>query len=323
MSDNNYYISKPSAQELPTIDDRYAFIYVDRCHINVDGGSLFLTRGEGSFKIPSAILAALIIGPGSSITSAAMKLLNQSSVPIIGSDENEGRMYSFANSMCSNAKYAIQQARVVSDSSLRLKSAKEMYRIRFSDDFSKYDSLNRLRGMEGVRMKSLYKKYADMYNVPWNGRISCVDEMDYDDYLNMAITTGNQVLYSVMTAVVLAVGAVPSLGVIHNGASISFVLDIADLYKAESSIKISFENYDKLYVADDKWERDNIIRTAMRTCIHENRIIQRAVKDIRAALLIDNPFIDNFDFIEPNEIGLWNSDGKILEFNKNYGWSLK
>jgi CRISPR-associated protein Cas1 len=42
-------------------------------------------------------------------------------------------------------------------------------------------------------------------------------------------------------AVIVALGLAPGLGFVHAGHALSFVFDIADLYKAEISIPIAFD----------------------------------------------------------------------------------
>ena len=177
----SHVIGKQPIKNIPVSDDRLSFIYLERCIINIDGGSLLCNRDNISIRIPVNSLITLILGPGANITHAAMKLIGSSgcSVNWMGSDQT--RFYAYGRSLSTNARYAIKQAEIVSHPTKRLKAAKIMYSMRFNGDFMKYDSLNRLRGAEGARMKALYSMYAEQYGIEWNGRISEWD--DIPDYV--------------------------------------------------------------------------------------------------------------------------------------------
>lgn len=50
---------------------------------------------------------------------------------------------------------------------------RKMYQLRFPEENSSKMTLQQLRGREGSRVRSVYRKYAKEYDVKWNGR-------DYD-----------------------------------------------------------------------------------------------------------------------------------------------
>lgn len=61
------------------------------------------------------------------------------------------------------------------------------------------------------------------------------------DPINRALSAAHACLYAACHAAVVGVGASPALGFVHTGGAMSFVLDIADLYKAELSIPVAFD----------------------------------------------------------------------------------
>ncbi len=73
-------------------------------------------------------------------------------------------------------------------------------------------------------------------------------------------------------------GASPGLGFVHTGAATSFVMDIADLYKAEYTIPLAFDLAARGLVQ----ERD--ARTALRDRIAENRLLGTIVRDVKTLL---------------------------------------
>lgn len=265
----SHVIGKQPIKNIPVSDDRLSFIYLERCIINIDGGSLLCNRDNISIRIPVNSLITLILGPGANITHAAMKLIGNSGCSVNWMGSNQTRFYAYGRSLSTNARYAIKQAEIVSHPTKRLKAAKIMYSMRFNGDFSKYDSLNRLRGAEGARMKTLYSMYAEQYGIEWHGRIAEWD--DIPDYVNKALTTCNQILYDIEMSIILGLGAVPQLGIIHNGESIAFALDVADVFKSHTSIPVAFEigseyinynNSDEYFVSMKSFDKD--VRTLMR-----------------------------------------------------------
>ena len=61
------------------------------------------------------------------------------------------------------------------------------------------------------------------------------------DAPNLALNVLNTCLYGVVEAAVNATGMSPALGCIHHGSRLSFVLDIADLYKTPIAVPLAFE----------------------------------------------------------------------------------
>ena len=102
------------------------------------------------------------------------------------------------------------------------------------------DDLDTLRGIEGSRVKVIYKLMADKYEIAWNGR-------HYDRADPMAADIPNQALNHAATAVqaaaaiaVQCLAALPPLGFIHEDSGQSFVLDIADLFRESATLHIAF-----------------------------------------------------------------------------------
>jgi CRISPR-associated protein Cas1 len=103
-----------------------------------------------------------------------------------------------------------------------------MYAFRFGEVLPHRD-IAVLRGIEGGRVKTLYRLTAEKYGLPWKGR-------RYDRQNPIAADVPNQALNHVATFVeaaadiaVAAVGGLPPLGFIHEDSSNAFVLDVADL----------------------------------------------------------------------------------------------
>lgn len=94
------------------------------------------------------------------------------------------------------------------------------------------------------------------------------------DDVNRLLSAGHACLYGIAHAAIVGLGASPALGFVHAGGATSFVLDIADLYKAEYTIPLAFE----LAAAGRTEERD--VRLAFRDRIANGRLMGRIVRDV-------------------------------------------
>src|SRR5699024_4667304 len=95
-------------------------------------------------------------------------------------------------------------------------------------------------------------------------------EASMDD-INRALSAAHACLYGLVFAAVTGLGASPGLGFIHTGSARSFVLDIADLYKAEYTIPLAFD-----VVAEGmRDERD--VRLAFRDQVADGHLLQKMI----------------------------------------------
>ena len=77
----------------------------------------------------------------------------------------------------------------------------------------------------------------------------------------------------------MSAGYSPALGFIHTGKMLSFVYDIADLYKAELTIPVAFR-----VVAAGTESLETRVRYACRDSFRAARLLHRIVPDIDTAL---------------------------------------
>lgn len=132
------------------------------------------------------------------------------------------------------------------------------------------------------------------------------------------MTTCNQILYDIEIPIILGLGAVPQLGIIHNGESIAFALDVADVFKSYTSIPVAFEigseyisynNSDEYYdISMKSFDRD--VRTLMRKAITDNNVVPGSIECIQDVLMLDDdsPEIEWMD----DNTGLWDSSTEII-----------
>jgi CRISPR-associated protein Cas1 len=80
-------------QDLHRIEDRLSTLYVERCHIDRDDNAVVLVNRERTVRVPAALVATVLIGPGTRITSGAVRLLADSGTAICWVGERGVRMY--------------------------------------------------------------------------------------------------------------------------------------------------------------------------------------------------------------------------------------
>ena len=94
--------------------------------------------------------------------------------------------------------------------------------------------------MEGLRVRKAYVAIATEYGIHWEGR-----NYDQDDWFeatptNRALSAANACLYGVCHAAIVSAGYSAALGFVHTGKMLSFVYDVADLYKTETTVPVAF-----------------------------------------------------------------------------------
>ena len=160
-------------------------------------------------------------------------------------------------------------------------------------------------------MRELYKLLAKMYNLAWKGRSYRIEDWDASDDLNKALSAANTCLYGLCNAAIVSLGYSPGLGFIHTGKLMSFVYDVADLYKAETTIPVAFEIASQPRA--NPIEREARVR--LRRVLHEKRILKRIAKDI--ADLFDVQTMEDINRIDAGE--LWNGVDERIQGGKFHG----
>jgi len=206
----------------------------------------------------------------------------------------------FQNKDGDRAAALLRQARLVSDEALRLEVVKRMYRMRFRERLPAGLTVQQLRGREGIRVREAYARASRDSGVPWTGRSYDRKDWRSTDPVNRALSAANSCLYGICHAAILSVGYSPALGFIHTGKQLSFVYDIADLYKVELTIPLAFR-----MAAGDSKELERQVRLQCRDVFRESRLIQRIIPDIRQALgegAGDEEFVPDEDPALPTDL---------------------
>lgn len=225
--------------------DRHGLVWLDRGRLEVENGCLrFVTAGggeltAGDYQIPHQSLSIILLGPGSSVTHDALRLLARHGCALAAIGEGAVRFYTAPPLMPDTSSLAREQVRLWSDPKSRMEVARAMYAIRFGE-IVRTRNIEVLRGQEGARIKRSYQLSAERYGIIWKGRNYDRDNPSKGDVPNQAINHAASAMRAAACVAVASVGAIPQLGFVHEDSGQSFVLDIADLYRHDVTLDIAF-----------------------------------------------------------------------------------
>lgn len=265
--------------ELAKVRDRLSYVYAEHCRVDREDQAIALWSDDGLTPVPAASLSVLMLGPGTVITHAAVKVLADNACLVVWCGEENIRYYAFGTGGTHSTARLMRQARCVVDPERRLEVCRRMYAMRFEELPRADFTIEQLRGMEGARVRRIYAEWSERTGVPWHGRQYDRGNWSAADLPNRALSAANACLYGLCHAAVVAAGYHPGLGFIHTGTERAFVLDIADLYKHEISVPIAFQ-----VAAAAPPQPERAARLACRDRFRETKLLQRIVPDIERVL---------------------------------------
>ncbi|MUN54871.1 type I-E CRISPR-associated endonuclease Cas1 [Kocuria koreensis] len=304
---------RPSPRSsLGRASDRISFLYVQRATVHRDQNAITFQDESGVFNVPSAMIQVLLLGPGTRITHAGMSLLSESGTSVVWGGGGGVRCYAHARPLSGNTRLLQEQARLVSSTRSRLAVAKKMYSMRFPDEEVKHLTMQQLRGREGSRVRRIYREASEQYGVCWKRRVYKTGDFEASDEINQALTAAHQCLYGIVHAVIVALGLSPGLGFVHTGHENSFVHDVADLYKAETTIPLAFR-----ITAENPDDVASRVRHAVREQITSQAFMERCVRDIHQLILPRNRTEEDLS----SRVALWDPHQGFVEGGINQeGW---
>lgn len=291
-----------SAIEVGRLSDRLSFLYIEHAIVDRDSNAVTIWRADGIASVPAAMLAALLLGPGTRISQAAVALLAGSGCSIAWTGEEGVRLYAGAVTAAVSSGLLQRQAALASGQRSRLAVARAMYGMRFPGEELSGLTMQQLRGREGARVRAGYREHAARAGIEWKGRSYNPSDWAGSDTVNQCLSSANAALYGICHAAVLHLGCSPGLGFVHAGRQLSFVYDVADLYKAEITIPAAFQ-----VAATGGGDLGGRVRRKVRDKIAEARLLPRIAADIR--MLLGAPAAEPAAETGPAE--LWDGAGTV------------
>ena len=269
----------PPLKPIP-IKDRLSILFVEKGQIDVLDGAFVVVDITGvRTHIPVGGVACLMLEPGTRVSHAAAALAARVGTLLVWVGEAGVRLYASGQPGGARSDRLLYQAQLALDETLRLKVVRKMYELRFSEKPPERRSVDQLRGIEGARVKQMYKLMAQQYRVDWNARNYDIGQWDAADVPNRCLSAATACLYGVTEAAVLAAGYAPAVGFIHTGKPLSFVYDIADLFKFETVVPVAFK-----VAATKPRELEREVRLKCRDVFRQSRLLEHIIPTIEEVL---------------------------------------
>lgn len=82
-----------SFQALPRVSDGWTFLYAKHCKVDQELNAITLHDAHGRIPVPVSAITTLMLGPGTSVTHAAMLALAENGCGVIWTGEGGVRLY--------------------------------------------------------------------------------------------------------------------------------------------------------------------------------------------------------------------------------------
>lgn len=262
------------------IKERLSVVFVEKGHLDVlDGAFVVVDKSGVRTHLPVGGVACLMLEPGTRVSHTACALAARVGTLLVWVGEAGVRLYSSGQPGGARADRLLYQAKLALDEGLRLKVVRKMYALRFGEEPPARRSVEQLRGIEGARVRRLYQLLAQQYGVEWKARNYDTSEWDKGDLPNRCLSSATACLYGVTEAAVLAAGYAPAVGFIHTGKPLSFVYDIADLFKFDTVVPAAFK-----VAASQPRNAEQQVRLACRDIFRQSRLLERIIPTIEEIL---------------------------------------
>jgi CRISPR-associated protein Cas1 len=261
--------------------DRASIVFVERGQVDVLDGAFVVVDATGiRTHIPVGGLACVMLEPGTRISHAAVGLAARAGTLLVWCGEAGVRLYASGQPGGARADRLLHQARLALDPDHRLAVVRKMFAMRFGEPAPERRSVDQLRGIEGARVKALYAGFAARSRVAWRGRRYDVGDFDVSDLPNKCLSAATSCLYGLGEAAVLAAGYAPAIGFLHTGKPLSFVYDVADVYKFETVVPLAFEIAGKAARGKLEGPVEGHVRRACRDAFRRSDLLGRLIPGI-------------------------------------------
>lgn len=262
------------------VSERISIVYLDKGILEQDGHAVVLRQDDRLTAIPVGITAVLMLGPGVTVTHAAIKLCAEEGALLLWTGEQGVRTYAAGNPR-GRPEALLTQAALRNDTKLHLRVARKLFEQMFNELPPPRFSVEQIRGLEGSKVRKWYSDKAGEIGVAWTGK-----RTDLSCPVNRALAGCNAALYGLSEAVILALGYSPSIGFVHSGDPRSFVFDLADAIKFHSVAPLAFDLASKHGGA----LREAEVRLACRDLFYQQKTANHLVEILESLLDAD---VDN------------------------------
>lgn len=269
--------------------DRHGLVWLERGELCVVDGCLNFMVGKDTLtphidQIPHQAVSMILLGPGSSVTHDALRLLARHGTLMAAVGQDGVRTYTAPPLLPDRSDIARRQAELWGSPRRRVSVARHMYALRLGEVLPHRD-LDTLRGIEGARVKTIYRLMAEKYGIEWKGRHYDRAKPEATDIPNQAINHAATAVQAAAAIAVQAVAAIPQIGFIHEDSGQSFILDIADLYRDTITLHIAFTAAKK--AKSDDTTIDRLVRREAATVFRKQNVIPSMIDSIKKVIRME------------------------------------
>ena len=268
--------------------ERVSMLFIEKGQIDVlDNAFVVIDQTGTRTQIPLGAIACLMLEPGTRLSHRAAALAAQAGTLLVWVGEAGVRLYSSGQPGGARADRLLHQARLALDDKARLNVVRKMYELRFGEKPPERRSVEQLRGIEGVRVRTMYQALARRHGVRWTRRNYDPDNWDVGDLPNRCLSAATACLYGITEAAILAAGYAPAVGFIHTGKALSFVYDIADIFKFQTVVPLAFQ-----VAASKTPHSEREVRLGCRDLFRKEKTLEHiipTIEDVLSAGGLDTP----------------------------------
>lgn len=225
-----------------------------------------------------------MLEPGARISHSAVALAARTRTLITWVGEAGVRLYSAGQPGGARADKLLWQAALGLDEGARLRIVRQMFALRFGEEAPHRRSIDQLRGIEGARVRKTYQLLAQAHGAKWTRRSYDVKDWEAGDVPNRCLSAATACLHGLTEAAVLAAGYAPAIGFLHTGKPLSFVYDIADLYKLDTVVPEAFRIAGLHARGQLKMSPDRAVRLACRDAFRKTGLLSKIIPRIEEVL---------------------------------------
>jgi CRISPR-associated protein Cas1 len=276
-------------------------VFVEHAQIDVVDGSFVLVSADANRALlPIGSVACLMLEPGARISHAAMSLAARAGTLVVWIGEAGVRLYSAGQPGGARSDKLLWQAGLFLDETARLQIVRRMYSERFGEEPPLRRSIDQLRGIEGSRVRRTYELLSQQYGVKWKGRDYDRDDWDAADVPNRCLSAATACIHGITEAAVLAAGYSPAIGFLHTGKPLSFVYDIADLFKFQTVVPEAFRVASLAQRGRLDGPPERAVRLACRDSFRRTGLLSKIIPKIEDVLRASEGHHPPIGDVEPN-----------------------
>lgn len=268
------------------IRDRASLVFIEKGRLDVLDGAFVVVDERGvRTQIPVGGLVCLMLEPGTRVSHAAVALAARAGTLLVWCGEAGVRVYAAGQPGGARSDRLLWQARLALDESARLKVVRRMFALRFDEEAPERRSVDQLRGIEGARVRRFYEIQAQQNGVDWRRRAYDRGDWDAADIPNRCLSAATACLHGLAEAAILAAGYAPAIGFLHSGRPLSFVYDVADLFKFETVVPVAFKVAGRVAKGQPlQGSVEGVVRRECRDIFRKTKLLERLIPSIEDVL---------------------------------------